>query len=195
MKFDPFAWQEVPANEEVTFGKGRLRLRLSARAPLYVAAQGVESLVGIDENHEVHVSEEVTFRVDGPVRVFMFVPEPTSFEPVGEVFTNADRMPMESGSVAEVTRAMRLFELERRAALAEIRKEGDDLRAMRSNRRNDVAADAADARPIVTDRTTAPRAEPIDEGEGEAAALVDEDEDEAEPAPAPAPAPKGKGSK
>lgn len=193
MKFDPFAWQEVPANEEVTFGKGRLRLRLSARAPLYVSAQGVESLVGIDENHEVHVSEEVIFRVDGPVRAFMFVPEPTSFEPTGEVFTNCDRMPMESGSVAEVTRAMRVFELERRAALAEIRKEADELRAMRAKPRKDVAADAADARPIVTDKTTEPRAQPIDDGEREAETVVDEDE--AEPAPAPAPASKGKGSK
>lgn len=136
MKFDPYAWQEVSTNEEVPFGKGRLRLRLSARAPLYITSEGFEALVGIEETFEVDFSEEVTFRVDGPVglRVFMFVPGPTAFESVGEVFTNPDRLPMESGSMAEVTRAMRLFELERRNALKEIRAETEKLMQVQARR-------------------------------------------------------------
>lgn len=154
MKFDPFSWREVPNNEETPFGKGRLRLRLSGRAPLYVSAQGVEALVGIEENFEVEVSEDVTFRVDGPdgLRAFLYDPEPTTTEPEGEVFTNADRMPMESGSLAEVTRALRVFEMERRTALREIRQETAKLKAARarsalSDEIAPVVVEAADEEP------------------------------------------------
>lgn len=161
MKFDVFAWQEVPTNEEVPFGKGRLRLRLSARAPLYVCAQGVEALVGIEETFEVELSEEVTFRIDATVglRAFMFVPEPTAFEPVGEVFTNADRMPTESGSMAEVTRAMRMFELERRAALKEIRQETAKMKRAQAERTREVEEREADTE-LVDEEDEAPP-EPI----------------------------------
>lgn len=140
MKFDPYAWQEVPTNEEIPFGKGRLRLRLSGRAPLYISAQGVEALAGIEEAFEVELSEEVTFRVEASkaVRAFMFVPEPTAFEPLGEVFTNVDRKPLESGAMAEVTRAMRLFELERRSALEEIRAETAKLERAQAERTVDL---------------------------------------------------------
>lgn len=143
MRFDPFAWQEVPTNEEIPFGKGRLRLRLSARAPLYISAQGVQALAGIEETFEVELSEEVTFRVEAPkaLRAFMFVPEPTAFVPVGEVFTNADRKPMESGAMAEVTRAMRVFELERRTALQEIRAETAKLARAQAERTVDLDGD------------------------------------------------------
>ncbi|QCS36983.1 hypothetical protein [Tortoise microvirus 38] len=159
MKFDPFSQQEVSTNETVWFGKGRLRLSLSARCPLYIEAQGIEALAGIAETFDLDLSEEVSFRVEAPegVRAFLRVPEPTSFEPEGEVFTNIDRMPHESGSVAEVTRAMRLFELERRAALREIREEAEELRTLR--------------------QAAKPQAQPIHQGEGEAEALVDEADD------------------
>lgn len=154
MKFDPYAWQEVPTNEEVQFSKGRLRLRLSARAALYVTAQGFQALVGIEEAFEVDLSEEVTFRVEAPkpLRAFMFVPEPTAFEPVGEVFTNIDRMPMESGNMAEVTRAMRLFELERRNALKEIRQETAKLKQAQAERTSDIE----DREDVVEDDETPP---------------------------------------
>ena len=126
MKFDPFNWQEVKANEEVPFAKGRLRLRLSAPAPVFIECEGVESLLGFAAEFEAHLPSEGTFTVEGPVRVFAESASVTSVAVEGEVFTNIDRMPGESGSLLEVTRARRLFEMERRAMLAEIRAARDE---------------------------------------------------------------------
>lgn len=160
MKFDVFSWNEVPTNEATFFGKGHLRLRLSAPAPLFLEAQGVEALAGVSEVFDLDLEEEVSFRIQAPegVRAFLHVPEPTSVEASGEVFTNIDRMPHESGMVAEVTRARRQLELERRAMLREIREE--------------AAIQRASLRP-------APKAETLDQGAGEAEALVEVEEPEA----------------
>lgn len=131
MKFDVFSWDEVKTNEKVQTGKGVLRLRLSAPAALYFEAEGVEALAGYGADFEVEVSDPVTFRVEGPktIRAFMFRPLPTAVEAVGEVYTNIDRMPGESGMVAEVTRARRQLEMERRSMLKEIREEAAKARA------------------------------------------------------------------
>lgn len=146
MKFDPFSWHEVKANEEIQVRKGWLRLRCSAAAPLYVSAEGHEVCAGVASAFDLDLSEAVSFRLDAPkgVRVFLHRPFDTSVEPEGEVFTNIDRMPSESGSMAEVTRAMRVFELQRRAALREIRAERDALVAVKAERAEVVEDTAAD---------------------------------------------------
>lgn len=159
MKFDPFSWTEVKTNEEIQHPKGRLLLRISQTCPLYITAQGVEALAGVSTEFEVDVSEEVTFRIDAPkaARAFIFEAEPTSIEYDGEVFTNIDRMPSESGSVAEVTRALRMLEFNRRAMLREIREERDStLEAVRAERMSQASADPVD------DPETAPEPESED---------------------------------
>lgn len=129
MKFDPFSWQEVKPNEKIYFGKGVLRLRCSAPAPLYVEAKGFEVLAGIGATFDLELAQDVTFHVDAPegVRVFYHCPVQTTFAPEGEVFTNIDRMPDESGSVMEVRRALRELELQRRAVLRDIRQAREAL--------------------------------------------------------------------
>lgn len=124
MKFDPYSWQEVQPNEEIEFQKGVLRVRCSQSAPLYISAQGFQALAGVATEHVYEVSETVTFSVAAKagVRVFLYTPEPTSVASTGEVFTNIDRMPDESGAVAEVIRARRMLEFERRAMLTEMRE-------------------------------------------------------------------------
>lgn len=134
MKFDPFVWSEVKSNEEIEVEKGWLRLRASAPGALYVQAQGVEALVGLGASFDVEVSEALMARFEAPkaTRVFLHRPDATSFVASGEVFTNIDRMPDESGSVVEVKRALRQLELERRAVLRDIRAERDELAAERA---------------------------------------------------------------
>ncbi|SEH91223.1 hypothetical protein [Paracoccus alkenifer] len=133
MKLDPFAWSEVNLNEKIQAGKGILRVRCSAPAPLYVEAEGYEVLAEVGTSFEIDLSEAVTWRVDAPkgARIFWMPPPVTSHRPYGEVYTNIDRMPHESGQLAEVTRAMRMLELERRSVLKEIRSEAAALRAAR----------------------------------------------------------------
>ncbi|UIB81392.1 hypothetical protein [Flyfo microvirus Tbat2_93] len=131
MKFDPYSWNEVKTNVEIPQAKGRLQLRLSQACPLYITAQGVEALAGVSAEHDWEVSEEVTFRVDAPkgVRAFLFTPLPTSAQADPAGWTNIDRMPHESGAVAEVSKARRLLEMERRSMLSEIRREAAIARA------------------------------------------------------------------
>lgn len=126
MKFDPFAWNEVKPNEKISPRK-ILRLRADAPGALWCEAEGVETLVALGAAFEVETPEAVTFifRAGAGIRVFVHEPVPTTAEASGEVFTNIDRMPDESGTLAEVTRARRMFELERRAMLREIRAERD----------------------------------------------------------------------
>lgn len=148
MKHDLFAWQEVKTNEKIEVQKGTLRLRLSAPAPVYAEAEGVETLIGTKANYEVALSEPVSLTIAAAkgVRAFIYVPPATSCAPVGEVFTNIDRMPHESGMLADVTRARRQLELERRAMLAEIRAENARLRS--SIRRDNEAVRQDDPEPV-----------------------------------------------
>lgn len=124
MKFDPLTWNEVSANETIQIGKGVLRLRASAPVPVYIEIHGVEALADYGTNVEIEVSEAARAKVIAPkgVRVFVYTPLPTAVQAQGEVFTNIDRMPSESGPMAEVTRALRALEIERRAALRDIRQ-------------------------------------------------------------------------
>lgn len=133
MKFDPYSWQEFDNDQQVNAPKGRLRVRCSQPAALYIEAQGYEALADYGTAFEIDVSEAVMWRIDGPegTRAFVYRPRDTSTVAKGEVFTNIDRMPHESGQMVEVQRALRQFEIERRAALREIRAEQASLRALR----------------------------------------------------------------
>lgn len=124
-RFDPYVWSEAKTNVENESPKGRLWLRLSAPSALYVAAQGYEALAGYASEFDLEISEAVTFRIEAAkgVRAFRFDPVATSLVADEASFTNIDRMPHESGMLAEVTRARRQLEIERRAFMADIRRE------------------------------------------------------------------------
>lgn len=154
MKFDPFTWQEENPNEKIQVGKGRVRLRLSVSAPVFFEAEGFEALVGTGTDFDFEVSEPGMVTVEMQAgRVFRHVAHATSERASGEVYTNIDRMVHESGALAEVIRARRLFELERRAFLR-------DLHAARDNAIADVVGKSA----------VKPAAEPVAEPAAEAAA-------------------------
>lgn len=120
MKHDVFSWKEVKPNEK-TQAQGRLQLRVSAPASLYVSALGVESLVGVSTTFDVDFSEAVDWYIDGAVRVFVHVAAPTSGEGDYEQYTNIDRQPDENPALAAVTHALRRLEFDRRNMLFEMR--------------------------------------------------------------------------
>lgn len=145
MKFDLFSWSEKHGTFEAR--KGRVQILFSRPAALYASAEGVEALVGYGTSFDLETTQVLIFRADGPkdLRVFVHQPHGTSIVSEGEVYTNIDRMPDESGSLAEVTHARRILEIERRAMLREIRQEREKtLNAMRGVRH--VAQDALAAR-------------------------------------------------
>lgn len=136
MKFDPLSWNEVPNGSQNNAPKGKLRLLCSAQGALYVTLQNFpEVLAGVGTEFDLEFAQAVKYRLDAPkgVRVFVYRPRSTSVEFDGEVYFNLDQMPMESGSVTEVKRALRAFELERRAGLREMREEREALRLERQS--------------------------------------------------------------
>lgn len=134
MKFDPFSWHEVKTNEAFHVSKGMLRLRCSAPCSLFLEAEGHEVCFGQAAFFEVEISQGMMARLEAPkgCRVFLHRPFSTSIEARGEVFTNIDRQPLESGSVYEVQKALRMLELEKRSALKAIRSERNALLADRA---------------------------------------------------------------
>ena len=128
MRFDPLAWDEVNPNEEKTC-KGNLRVRSSREGALYIQVEGVEALYGVGTSFDVETPLQMTWRLEAPAdaRVFVLRAFGTSVESEGETFTNIDRMPHESEAVSEVTRALRMLELERRSIIAQLRAEASQV--------------------------------------------------------------------
>lgn len=131
MKFDPFNWQEV--KHEVEIQSGRVQVSCSAPSALYAEAQGVETLVGFGTAWDLDLSAPVTLRLDGPptARLFVALQYLVVDQPDAEMFTNIDQMPLESGSVLEVTRALRMMEINKRQTMAEMRELHAELMAQR----------------------------------------------------------------
>lgn len=137
MKFDPFNWSKVSVEKvyEAPLG-GRVWVRASQPVNLFVEVDGYEVLAGSGQEIDIQTQAEdgVKLRVEGgnDAAVFLYSPQRTVFEPSdGETFTNIDRKPLESGSVLEVQRAMRMLRLEERAMMARVRAargeiEGED---------------------------------------------------------------------
>lgn len=130
MKFDLFAWQEIDPATKYETAKGSIVLQASKDVALYASAEGVEVLVGVGTSIKAQFAQQVEYWVEGPAktRVFVHAPGKLYHEPVGEIYTNADRMPDESGTVAEITKAMRQFKLEQRAIMRQMREQSRRLR-------------------------------------------------------------------
>ena len=151
-KFNPLQWKEVKTNETLQAPKGRLLLRLSTPCPVYVSTEGYQVLLGFASEFDATFSEAVEVEIAAPkgARAFAFEPEGCSFTCLSETFTNIDRMPNESGALAEVTRARRQLEIEKRQMLAELRAETANMRASLYGKkdRSDEKADADGVEPI-----------------------------------------------
>lgn len=133
MKFDPFMWAEVTTSAS-HHAEGFLGLRLSAPSAVYIVADGFEALLGYGTSFDADIAGLFEYRVEGPkgVRFFQYVPPAVSFDSQGEVYTNADRLPFQSGQVYEVQRALRMQQLMQRDMMAEIRQATAELRASRA---------------------------------------------------------------
>lgn len=133
MKFSPYNWNEVKSNETLNVEKGRVRLQISKPSAIFTISEGYEALVGYGTSFDFEISESAQIKIDGPTtaRLFHYRSAATTLQEHGEVFTNIDRMVQESGTMAEVTRALRMLEIERRSALRDIQRASNGLSAQR----------------------------------------------------------------
>lgn len=129
MKFNPLEWSEVHG-EEFEVRAGIVQLRSALPFSVTVKCLGTEAPTGHDTSHRIalpetawlilHASSPV-YKKDTPSRVVRMK---------GEKFTNIDRLPHESGTVAEVTKALRMLKLEERAMIRRIRQEREEAEAV-----------------------------------------------------------------
>ena len=143
MKMDIFNRSERDANKNHEAPQGLLQVWASQPGALFVTSEGYETLVGYGTEWRVKTTGQVEFRVETKGRVFVLDPKPVNHEPTGEVFTNMDRQPMESGSVLEVTRQLRAMKLEAQAIRRALRD--DQAKAERRRQRADLRDDQAKA--------------------------------------------------
>lgn len=144
MKFDPFKWSE--AHEKTKAPKGRLRVFASAPCPLWLEAEGFEALAGYNTAWDLTLDTEVIFWTTDPsVRLFYDYPVQAIQVPQGEVFTNADMEPDESGAMWEVRKAIRALQLER---MVEARVMAQALQDIKDER---------GAEPVVVEQEPAPQ--------------------------------------
>lgn len=131
MKFNPLEWSLV--HETFEASSGVVQLRSSAPFGVTIEAEGVEAAAGYAAHHRLALPGPARVTVTATAPVFRKDQPSRVYRPEGEVFTNIDRMPHESGTVAEVTKAMRLWKLEQRALMRQIREERAALDAARAN--------------------------------------------------------------
>lgn len=135
--FDPFRWAERAANSEFVAPRGWLHLKASAPGALYILCEGVEVIggYGTDIRLQLPAGCSYRFEADKDTRVFVESHGQTYHKSDGEVFTNMDRTPAESGNMLEVQRALRLFQLEQRETLKALQNERRSLAADRKKRK------------------------------------------------------------
>jgi hypothetical protein len=116
---------------------GTTRLRLSAEAPLYIHVGAAKSLlgygsyfhiVGPDDHHHFTSTAEICVIRDAP----------KAAQSVGEVYTNAEKKPMDSPAEQYVKQALRQIQLKQ---LAEKRQQKLEFEKMLAKRRKDQDLD------------------------------------------------------
>lgn len=122
MKINPLEWNEI--NETTFKAQGLLLLRSTEPFGLSIETMGVEVAVGAETSHRIPLAEvsKVTI-VGGKAKVYRKTPPPRFVVSNEETFTSIDRLPQESGTMLEVTKAIRLMKLEERAMIRRIREE------------------------------------------------------------------------
>lgn len=134
MKFNPLDWSEVKTNAKVKIEGGYLWLQCSKESALFVEAEGVESLQGVGTSFRLDLPPETSIRLvspDGTVAYRRSAWSRVVREADAERFTNVDRLPYESGTMAEVTKALRKLQLAERETIKRIRAEAAAQRERR----------------------------------------------------------------
>lgn len=139
-KFSPFDWKELKDVSKTRRPHGgRVWLRATQEVACFVQAvdengEVFETLLAVAKEIDALIPDGMVYYVECPdgVRVWAYQPQPFVQQPDVMAFTNADRMPHESGNVLAVTAGLRQLELARRAALRDITFERRELERARA---------------------------------------------------------------
>lgn len=129
MKFNPLEWSEV-SGEKIESGPGIVQLRSALPFSVVVQCLGTEAPTGFGTSHRIALPEAATLTLVATAAVYKKDTPSRVVHMKGEKFTNIDRLPQESGTLAEVTKALRLLKLEERAMMRRIRQERAEAEAL-----------------------------------------------------------------
>nr|CRY97224.1 hypothetical protein [uncultured prokaryote] len=143
MKFDFSSWVEFDGQIEIT--SGLVQVLCTGPASFFIGVEDSETLAGSGSSFRARVSFPVMLRVAclKGVRSFYFNPVRLISRPFGEVFTNLDQRPVESGTVAEIRKTLRLFEIKQAHLRREISIERMALQQSRKRHAASVAVPPA----------------------------------------------------
>lgn len=147
-KFSTKDWKEIPHGQAVEIISGRVFVRATSEISLLVEDENGEALAGTGREIDLtfqpgRLVVATVLAHDEGARVFLYEPYRPPVPKADVVFTNAERTPMESGTMLEIKRAMREFELQKRGALAEMRAERRLLDARKAQTPAPVAEEPA----------------------------------------------------
>lgn len=131
-KFVPENWRKVDAQETFKTSSGKLHMRATQDCSVFIKTGIFEALAGTAKDLEVEVKGDFSYRFETEGDVYVWAPPEHIHVSTGERYTNADRLPLESGQLAEVTRALREIEFARQGlrkdmqALAKLRQQRDE---------------------------------------------------------------------
>jgi len=137
MKIDLFKWQEVDPLKTYEITSGKVHVMCSKDTAVFVAVEGYEILAGVGTDIRAEMNTpliNVSFQAPKGARVFIYEPTLTPLTEHGEIFTNIDRQPMESGSVLEVRKAVRQLALDQMHTRRALRAEREALERERKAR-------------------------------------------------------------
>ena len=144
MKFDVFKWQEIDASSVYEIQSGKVHVMCSKPAAVFATVEGYEVLLGVGTEIKADIAAlSVEIKIQAPSGTRAFVNSPTVALLVddGEVFTNIDRQPMESGTMLEIKKAMRQFQIEQMNLRRELRAERHALDRAKGVRADETAPD------------------------------------------------------
>lgn len=154
MKFDVFKWTVVAVDTWLPAASGVVRVNCTDAVQCWLQHDGFAVLAGVGHSFDLEVSPQVEFCLRSilpDTECFSWSPTPTYFDAPGEVFTNLDRKPSESGTLLEVKRALRLHGLEQLALRKEMKRERDELARERLKHAATFRPSAAPADPVVSE--------------------------------------------
>lgn len=130
MKYDVQKWQAVAAGAASMAETGKLHLRVAdPTAKLFIVNDDGETIFyGLGHEFKIECRQAFAYVLETKEKLaYVYQPKAQAAEPQGEVYTNADRQPHESGTLLEVRKAARKVQLEmlleRRRLEAEQRKQ------------------------------------------------------------------------
>lgn len=161
MKFDVFKFQEIDPSQSYESVTGKVHVLCSKPTAVYATVEGYQVLLGVGTEIRAEIASkliELAFEAPKGTRAFVYAPTKLTMVDDGEIYTNIDRKPQESGSVLEVRKALREFQLDQmglrqsirdeRRALAEERARRQEIREERRERREAENPAPADPEPV-----------------------------------------------